>query len=237
MADPLATARALKERCYAAWHSEPAEAERHASELAGLAAAHAGTSVAAELGALAAWTAAIADLVGGRLASAVERLDAASDAFGALGLAADAAQAQVPKLMGLALLGRFDEALACAERTRATLLTLGDRASAAKVVLNTGSLCMQQDRYQEAARHYREAAVLFARIGDRQHSVLADVGRADACSYLGDADEAAALYRRAARRAQLHGLPVIASAAAQAQAELALASGRYREAVAGLEAA
>ena len=204
MADPRATARALKERCYAAWHSEPrGRALRRRAGGAGGGARR--NAAAAELGALAAWTAAIADLVGGRLASAVERLDAASAAFTALGLAADAAQAQVPKLMGLALLGRFDEALACAERTRATLLALGDRASAAKVVLNTGSLCMQQDRYREAARHYREAAVLFARIGDREHSVLADVGRADACSYLGDADEAAALYRRAVRRAQVHG--------------------------------
>ncbi|MBK7277186.1 MAG: CHAT domain-containing protein [Betaproteobacteria bacterium] len=237
MPDPRAAARALKERCYAAWHSEPAEAARCANQLAGLAADHAGTPPAAELAALAAWTAAIADLAGGRLSMAVERLDKASAAFQALGLAADAAQAQVPKLMGLALLGRFDEALDCAERTRAALLALGDRASAAKVVLNTGSLCMQQDRYHEAARHYREAAVLFSRIGDREHSVLADVGRADACSYLGDADEAAALYRRAVRRAQAHRLPVIASAAAQAQAELDLARGRYREALAGLEAA
>ena len=73
MPDPRAAARVLKERCYAAWHSEPAEAARCADDLADLAAAHAGTPHAAELAALAAWTGAIADLAGGRLAMAVER--------------------------------------------------------------------------------------------------------------------------------------------------------------------
>lgn len=174
MADRLAAARRLKERCYAAWHTDPPELLRCAAALAALADAAVDAPAGAEVRALAQWTGAIADLVEGRLASALERLDAAhTNVFAALGRADDAAQTRCPKIMGLALLGRFDDALACADAARRALLALGDRRSAAKVALNTGSLCMQRDRYADAACHYRNAAVHFARIGDREHSVLA----------------------------------------------------------------
>ena len=232
-----AAARALKDRCYAAWHTDPGEAVRCADALAELAADAPGGGPDSEIAALVDWTGAIADLIHNRLARAVQRLDAAQAGFLACGLVSDAALTQVPKLMGLALQGRFDEALVCAGQARDQLLALGDRRSAAKVVLNTGSLCMQQDRYAEAAAHYRQATVLFARLGDREHSVMADMGRADALFYQGETAEAAALYQRSVQRAQAHGLPVLASAAAQALAELALARGRYAEALAGLGAA
>jgi tetratricopeptide (TPR) repeat protein len=239
--DALAQARDLKARCYAAWHADPSDTRAAAAELHALAdeveRAAAQASMAAEIRALASWCAAVVALTEGRLDQALADLDAAHDGFAMLGLAADAAQTRVPRVMALALLGRFDAALACAEAARDALLALGDTGSAAKVVLNTGSLCMQQDRYAEAAALYRRAGVLFARVGDREHSVLADVGHADALSYLGDLDAAEALYRRAAQRAPAHRLPVVDSSVLQALAELALARGRYGEALQGLEAA
>ena len=239
--DTLAQARALKARCYAAWHADPSDARAAATELRALAdeveRAAPEASMVAEIQALASWCAAVVALTEGRLDDALAALDTAHEGFARLGLAADAAQTRVPRVMALALLGRFDAALACAEAAREALLALGDMGSAARVVLNTGSLCMQQDRYAEAAALYRRAGVLFARIGDREHSVLADVGHADALSYLGDLDAAEALYRRAAQRAQAHRLPVVGASVLQALAELALARGRYREALQGLEAA
>lgn len=237
MSEAVALARQWKARCYASWHTDPSEVLRCAAELGDLAAATEGTASGGEIAALSQWTRAIGDLVEGRLASAVERLDTARVAFESLGLDADAAQTRVPGIMGLALLGRFDAALDCAEKAREALLAMGDRGSAAKVQLNTGSLCMQRDRYADASRHYREASVLFARVGDREHSVLADVGCADALAYLGDSARAEAHYRRALRRAERHGLPVIEAAVVQALAELALARGSYGEALAGLERA
>ncbi|MBK6866102.1 MAG: CHAT domain-containing protein [Ideonella sp.] len=237
MADRLAAARALKERCYAVWHTDPAEVLRCAAALGDLAAGAPDGAAGEEVRALAQWTAAIADLVEARLSSALERLELAHDTFAAIGCAADAAQTRVPRIMALALLGRFDAAIECAAGARRALLAQGDRRSAAKVMLNTGSLCMQRDRYRDAAGHYRAAAALFARIGDREHSVLADVGQADALAYLGATQEAEALYRRALARARTHRLPVIESAVVQAIAEIALARGSYREALAGLEQA
>lgn len=230
-------ARTLKDRCYAAWHSEPVEAALCASELAELARASRCTGSAVEIEALWRWTAGIASIVSGDLDEAVGHLDCARDRFGSLGLLDDAAQTQVPRIMALALLGRFEEAERCARAARDEFLAQNDFRSAAKVVLNLGSLCYSLDQYVQAAEHYTLASVWFARVGDLEHSVLADVGRGDACSFLGDLDEAEALYRRAAHRAKAHGLHVIHASTTQALAELGLVRGRYREALSGLESA
>ena len=79
----------------------------------------------------------------------------------------------------------------------------------------------------QAARHYREAAVLFARVGDREHSVMADIGLADALTSLGDFDEALRIYARARMRAGTHGLPVLQAIVDESVALLELARGHY----------
>jgi tetratricopeptide (TPR) repeat protein len=230
-------ARALKDRCYAAWHSDPADAARAAGELEALCVAEANTPDAVEIAALADWTAAIAAIGAGEFTRALERLDRAHTGFIACALLHDAAATQVPKVMTLALLGRFEAAEACATVARDTLVDLGDLGAAARVVLNLGSLCYSRDRYADAARHYRLASAWFARAGDREHSILADIARGDAQSFLGDLDEAESLYRRAALRASAHALHVITATATQALAELALTRGNYRSALDGLQAA
>ena len=227
-------ARQLKAACYAAWQSDPSEAVRCAEELALLAAGGADDGAGTEVRGLAAWTGAIADLARGDPAAAADGLAEAHDLFLACDRAAEAAQTRVPLVMALSLLGRFEAAEACAIGARDAFVAQGDLGAAARVVLNLGSLCYSRDRYEEAARHYEQAAIWFARVGDREHSILADLGRGDACSYLGDLDEAEALYRRASQRAIAHGLHVTASSAAQALAELALVRGQYGEALTGL---
>ena len=230
----LERARQLKAACYAAWQREPSEAVRCAEELALLAAGCADDDTGTEVRGLAAWTGAIADLARGDPAAAADGLVHAHDLFLACDRAAEAAQTRVPLVMALSLLGRFEEAESAAIAARDAFVAQGDLGAAARVVLNLGSLCYSRDRYEEAARHYERAAIWFARVGDREHSILADLGRGDACSYLGDLDEAEALYRRASQRALAHGQHVTASSAAQALAELALVRGQYGEALTGL---
>ena len=79
--------------------------------------------------------------------------------------------------------------------------------------------------------------MLFAQVGDRAHSVMADIGLADACSMLGRFEEAEHLYERARQRADHHGLPVLSASAQDGQATLALSRGEHGRALAGLEAA
>ncbi len=227
-------ARQLKAACYTAWQSDPSEAVRCAEELAVLALGCADDGAGAEVRGLAAWTGAIADLARGDPAAAADGLARAHELLLACDHVAEAAQTRVPLVMALSLLGRFEEAESSAIAARDAFVAQGDVGAAARAVLNLGSLCYSRDRYEEAARHYEQAAIWFARVGDREHSILADLGRGDACSYLGDLDEAEALYRRASQRAIAHGLHVTASSAAQALAELALVRGQYGAALTGL---
>ena len=236
----LEVAWALKEICYAAWNSAPDRAQRAAGALRGLCRdAGAGTEAAAhaEVHALADWTEGIAQLTRAQLTAAVACFDAAARAFRTLGQTRHAALTQVPKIMALSMLGQHTAAAECAQITQRCFVAEGDALAAAKVSLNLGSLHMLRDAYADAARHYREAAVYFARAGDREHSVAADVGLADALTALGDFDESLRTYARARMRAQAHGLAVLEAHVEESVALLQLVRGRYHEALAGLERA
>ena len=237
----LALGWALKAQCYAAWSSQPQQAGRAAALLRQLrdqpAVPPLDADLATALAALADWTDAIARITEGRMDLAVQRLDEAAAGFVRLGLRGPAAQTQVPKVMALTLLGQHGRAAACGEHTQREFMQLGDRRSAAKVSLNLGSLQLRRDAYRLAIGHYRDAAVLFARAGDVEHSVMADIGLGDALAAVGDLDEARRIHARARMRATTHALPVLAALADESLALLDLARGRWADALQGLERA
>jgi CHAT domain-containing protein len=218
-ADALALAWALKARCYEAWSTAPARVAPAADRLQALAAlaAAAASPVQTLLAALAAWTRGIALLVEGRMADAAAQLQAAHDAFIAGGDAQHAAETRVPRVVALSLAGQAEAALACAEEALAQFIASGDERSAGKVELNLGSMLSRQDRHAEAAAHYRRAALRFARVGAIEHSVMADIGLANALTWLFDTDEALLVHQRARQRAAQHGFSLL-----QAQAQIAI---------------
>ncbi len=229
-----ARAWALKARCDAAWSTDPGQVAPAAAELRALA-RRARAQPQAEVHALADWCDGIAHLARGAPGRADRALQRAAARFTARGDPLHAAQTQVARVMALALQGRFEQALACGQAAQAVFIAAGDLRAAAKISLNLGSLSLQRDAYDDAVAQYRVAVVRFARVGDREHSVMADVGLADALAFRGDSDEAARIYDRAAMRARAHALPVLAASAGHGRALLDLALGRYREALAGLE--
>ena len=233
----LPLAWALKDLCYAAWSSEPPRAARAAEVLRQLLDAGVDADQADPLLALVEWAAGIARLTQGQMQQAVHCFDAAAAAFRRAGLADPAAQTQVPKIMALTLLGQHAQAARCAETTQAELRALGNLAAAGRVSLNLGGMHLHQDAYAQAAQHYREAAVLFARIGDRDHSVTADIGLADTQAAKGDFDEALLTYARARMRCSQHGLELSQALIDESVALVDLARGSYRDALAGLERA
>ena len=243
--DTLALAWALKDLCYEAWSSEPPRAARAAQVLGTLSTQDLPAAQALQVQGLAAWTAGIACVTRGEMAQAVAAFDAAATALQQAGMPDPAAQTQVPKIMALSMLGQHEQATACAEAAQRTLLALGNVAAASRVSLNLGGLLLRRDAYAEAARHSRQAAVLFARLGDHLHSVLADINLAGALTSLGDFDEALRIYARARMRAANQALaqplaPPLAQALAMVDESVALvdlARGHYREALAGLESA
>ena len=233
--DLLTLAWAFKDWCYAAWSSDPAQAVRAADGLRALQQAGPDSAQALEIEGLVEWTAGIASLTRGEMAEAVQCFDRAATALHAAGRADAAAQCQVPKIMALSMLGQHAEATACAVATQRALLALGNRRAAARVSQNLGVLQLRHDAYAEAARHFREASVLFARLGDPVNSVLADIGLADTLSAQGDFDEALRIYARARMRAGNQGLTLQLALVDESVALLDLARGLYRPALAGLE--
>lgn len=233
--DWLALAWALKALCYAAWHAEPPRAVRAAAALARLRGlAPAGDT---ELAALADWTAGIASVIQARVAEAPALFERAAAGLRAAGRPGPAAETQVPRIMALSMLGRHDEAVACALDAQRELLAQGNVAAAARVSQNLGSLQLFRDDPAEAARHFREAAVLFARLRDHGYSVLADIGLAGALIARGDFEEAAHIYHRAGRRAELHGLALQRALVDDGQGLLHLARGDWHLALAAFESA
>ena len=79
--------------------------------------------------------------------------------------------------------------------------------------------------------------MLFARLGDHHHSVLADIGQADTLAAMGDFDEALRIYARARMRAERQSLPALLALVEESVALVELARGHYRPALAGLESA
>ncbi len=236
-AETLALAWAFKDLCYSAWSGTPARAALAAGLLAALSAQGLQEPERLQVHALADWTAGIAHLTRGQMADAVQAFDRAAGGLRQAGLPDPAAQTQVPKIMALSMLGRHDEATACAQATQRTLLALGNVRAAARVSQNLGGALLLHDAYVDAAVHFREAAVLFARLGDHGHSVLADLGLADALAAQGDFDEALRIYARARMRATNQGLERQLALADESQALLDLVRGRYRQALVGMEAA
>ncbi len=228
-----ALAWALKDQCHAAWSVDPARAVRASEVLAQLAAA---APAGSESHALAHWTAGLAELVQGRAEAALARLDAAAAAFEARGDVQHAPQTQVPKLVALAMLGRHAAAVECAERIRERFIAAGDERSAGKVELNLGSMLLRQDRHVEAGALYHVAATRFARIGDVEHSVMADIGRATTLTWLFDFDEAQHTIERARHRAAAHGFPVLEALARGILGQLELHRGRHAQALKQVQA-
>jgi hypothetical protein len=232
--DRRALGWALKDAAYAAWSRAPAEAGVAAQRLAALQAQAPGDR---ELAAVAAWTSGIAALADGRMADAVTALAGAEAGFAAIGAAQHAAETRVPRIAALAMLGREDEALACAEAARSAFLGTGDERAAGKVELNLGTMHSRGDRHADAARWFRSAAVRFARVGDTEHSVMADISLAYALTWLGDFDEALRIDQRARMRAETHGFAVLRAHAHGAIGRIELNRGHVAAALRELAAA
>ena len=235
--DRLTLAWALKALCYEAWSTEPPRAVRAAEALRALLSAELPAAQRLEITALADWTGGLAAVISGQMAEAVRLFDSAGAGLRSVGQPDPAAQTQVPKIMALSMLGQHEQAAACAVAAQRELLALGNLRVAARVSQNLGALQFRRDAYADAARHYREAAVLFARLRDHAHSVLADIGLADALTATGDFDEALRIYARARMRAGQRGLALQLAMIDESVALLDLARGRYREALAGLASA
>lgn len=230
--DPNGLARALKNLYFDSYSSLPALAAGAADALDDLAV----LSPQAEILALASWTRGMAALqLEGAFERAIQLIDAAAEQFGALEQPQTAAATQVSKIYALAMLGRYDEAIACGLRTREVFLAYGDILSAGKVEQNLGNLYHRRDQYPEAERFYRAARDRFLALGDQKLLTYANNGLANVLSLQYHFRDAAQLYEQALFHAEAADLEVTRAEIECNLGNLELFQGHYDRALDYLE--
>jgi len=219
----LQLAYILKDICYTAWASEPERTIRAANALVAIA-EYLGQP---EVYAVADWTNGVAAIVAGQMELALKRLDQAAARFELLGKSHPAAATQVSKVMVLAMLGQYDEAMVCGLKARDVFLDHNDLLAAGKIEQNLGNLFIRRDRYFEAEELYLVARERFAHVGDVNQLTQIDVCLAVALASQHRFREATQLYQTALVKAESAGMQVT-----QAEIEcnlgcLALFQGQY----------
>jgi CHAT domain-containing protein len=227
----VALGYALKEICLDGWSSNPARSTVAAVALRSLSA----ITNEAEITALAAWGDGLASLVEGQMERAIAHLDDAGARFLSLGKPERAAETDVSKLIALAMLGRYDEAIECGLRARDVLLTHGDIAAAGKIENNIGNIYLRRDRYQEAEKFQLAARERFHSLDDQKQLAKIDNSLAIIHSLQHKFRSAEQLYEQALKRAEKTRLVVTQAEIECSIGELALFQGRYDRALDYLE--
>jgi tetratricopeptide (TPR) repeat protein len=222
----------LKDICYNARTSEPWRAKGAAAALRALSDAAADD----ELVALAAWVdGMVAVHIDGQMERAISHLDDAEARFLALGQPHTAASTQVSKLYALALLGRYDEAIACGLRARQVFLTHHDTLAAGKIEHNIGNIYWRRDLYNEAEVYLSSARLRFLAAEDNKQLAMIENCLAYIQSLKYNFRRAEELYRQALERAEAAGLVLTQAEIEASMGNFALFQGRYDRALDYLE--
>jgi CHAT domain-containing protein len=175
-----------------------------------------------ELNALCHWTQGIEALIKGDMAGAIDTLDEARQLFLGLNKPHAAAATEVSKVIALAMLGLYDEAIACALRARRVFLDHDDLLATGKIEHNIGNLHFRRDQYLEAVNHQKQLATINNCLANT-HAVLHKFS------------SAAVLYEEAAALAERAGVPVTQAEIEGNIGNFALLRGRYDQALDYLE--
>jgi len=136
----------LKDICLDGWSSDPLRSLSASAVLSALSRLHS----EAEIAALRDWAHGIEALIKGDMLGAINTLDHARHGFIKLAKPHVAAATEVSKVIALAMLGLYDQAIASALRAREVFLEHGDLLAAGKVEHNIGNLYFRRDQYREA---------------------------------------------------------------------------------------
>lgn len=224
-------AESLQKICYEVWTSEPQKVSAIVETLRALEAASGDVLIAAYTD----WTAAIENLVGGRLEDCLKRLDESEKKFLDAGKTHTAATTRISKLYALALLGRYDEAVECGLAAREVFLAHSDAYSAGKIEHNIGNLFWRRDLYREAEPFLASAHANFTKIGDQRQLAMVENCQAFVLALQNEFRAAEAVYEKALRRAVENNLTVTAAEIETGMSNLYLFQGRYDPALKYLE--
>ncbi len=221
----------IRKACYASWTVEPVKAQRAALALRCLTTIN-GTD---DIAATAFWVSGISDITKARFESAIENLNNASRLFAKNGRLTDAAQTQVPKLLALAMLGRYDEAIQTGKNALKVFVKIGDELAAGKIEMNLSNIVSRRSLHHEAERYCLSARRRFIKARENSWKAMAENGLANTYAELNDFKKAEKFYRMALETARAEKMFVTEAEIEASLGNLALLRGRYSEALRSLE--
>jgi CHAT domain-containing protein len=221
----------LKDICLDGWSSDPARSLAAAATLRKISKIH----PASEITALCLWSKGIEALISGDMPGAIESLDRARTEFLELNKPEVAASTEVSKVIALAMLGLYDEAIACALRAREVFLCTRNLLAAGKIEHNIGNLYFRRDQYREAEEFHTSARERFIAVNNEKQLATINNCLANTHAVLHKFSSAAALYEEAAQQAEHAGVPVTQAEIEGNIGNFALLRGRYDEALDYLE--
>jgi tetratricopeptide (TPR) repeat protein len=191
-----------------------------------------------EIVALAAWTSGMAAVhLEGQMERGVALLMQASELFTALQRPLEVAATQVSMLQGLAMLGRYDEAIGFGRAARDIFERHGDLLAAGKIDQNLGNIAYRRGRFHEAERLYRAARERYVAVDSQVHLAQIDNNLGTVLSEEHRFSEAATVLKQALARAEQIGLEVTQTEVQYNLGCLALFRGQYHLALEYLERA
>jgi tetratricopeptide (TPR) repeat protein len=224
-------ARQIKDICYAAWTSTPTQAQKAANALKSLYK----FNPRKDIQALLLWVSGISKITKGKLEPAIDDLDKAADIFLELDRGHESAQTRVARLIALALLGRYQEAVKTGEKALKILEKYGDDLTAGKVEKNLGNIVSRQELHLKAEKYYLSARKRFVRTKEKSEQIMAENGLAITYTQLNDFEKAEKFFKDALKNARGANMLLTAAEIEASMGNLALYRGRYDEALRCLE--
>src|SRR6185369_13594627 len=221
----------LKDICLDGWSSAPIRSLTASATLREI--SH--TAKNSEITAISHWTQGIEALITGDMVGALATLDRARQALLALHKPHVAAATEVSKVIALAMLGLYDEAIACALRARRVFLEHDDLLAAGKIEHNVGNLYFRRDQYLEAEEFHTSARERFIAVDHEKQLATINNCLANTHAVLHKFASAASLYEEAAQLAERAGVPVTQAEIEGNIGNFALLRGRYDQALDYLE--
>ncbi len=221
----------IRKACYAAWTVEPVKAQRAALAMRCL------TKIndQQEIEATAFWVSGISDITKAKFESAIFNLDKAAAIFIDIGRVSDSAQTQVAKLMALAMLGRYDEAIKTGKAALKIFAAAGDQLAAGKIEMNLSNIVSRRSLHHEAEKYCLSASRRFIKAGENSWKAMAENGLANTYAELNDFQKADKYYHLALETARSEKMRVTEAEIEASLGNLALLRGRYAEALNFLE--
>ncbi len=225
--DNVGLARNLKDICVENWAAKPNVSRRSALILGELAS----ESRWPEIIGYSEWTAGLANVTRGRLETAVEHLQRATENFVKAGKTYESAQPQIAALVALAMLGRYEQIPALGRRALRILETHGDQLSAGKVEINLLNVAFQLGRYRQAEKLGLSALRRFKSLKATAWAAMVENGLANTYAALNDFRSAERLFRAALESACSTGKTVTEAEVEASIGNLELSRGRYAKAL------